>query len=164
MQALQTPPEAARSRLQGDEKLAIQFLLAGCKAVEKAVQPLTRRCKSHSRLYTKIRAAQGGLNKSLEELLDTIPLEQLQTLKRNLTGMELRLQFKNIGKVEHMEYVDLDALKAVCDTAIQNTCPYCDGTPDKRVKCPLLKALRTLPYSQDEDLEDCAFRYRMEEY
>lgn len=133
-----------RQRLPAQGREAVIWLYAiyeALKHYDDCIASTSRRVKNGYRDYRLIRAT---LDRLLTALLDTIPIDQLMTIKRHLSSSEVRVRTVSAGSsFDGCNWViSHDDLCRLTNMAIENTCFVCDGHKNG---CELRKILDNVP-------------------
>lgn len=148
-----------RKRLRANERLALLHLCAALQAFTSA-EALNGRIASIKGAKSMVNGAKGMLAKALDEIFDTMPLEQLISFRRNLKGLRYSISVQNVGGKDYKNdgcWLSLDALDALCE-AVKDHCLMCTKDTTEQRRCPLAKALDELPcINADEDAHGCRY-------
>lgn len=136
--------EEERQRLSSQGREAVIWLYAideALKHYDAYITPTSRRLKNGYRDYRLIRAT---LDRLLTSLLDTIPIDQLMTIKRHLSSSEVRVRTVSAGSsFDGCNWViSQEDLLCLVSMAVENTCFVCDGHKNG---CQLRKILDNVP-------------------
>ena len=108
------------------------------------------------------RAAQSALSRTVERLLDTVPLEQLKQLQRNLKAAGYTIGVKRPGALTHddknfglwIPWRDISELLS----AAREKCLTCTLDKQQRRSCPLAKVLdNSVPNDAPDTDDDCRY-------
>ena len=126
--------------------------------------PVTLRERSGMVKYLRrdLALARALINKALDQLLDTIPTEQLLSYRNTLRMSSFTVGARRPGgpHANDSEYGTWDAfeqLNTLLD-ACHDHCMMCDLSSGERRKCPLKKALDVIPHDCPErPTADCPY-------
>lgn len=136
--------EHSRQRINAQEREIIMCLYAFKDALNTMIpraQNLARRVPNG---YRDLRCALALTDKTVEKLLNTIPVKQLKSLAHQLKITEISLRTKSAGNENpsfHM--MDTEDIATLVQYIIDSRCVLCDGS-DKN-ECKLRKVLQDLP-------------------
>lgn len=143
--------------LRSGEAMAIQFLCGLVSEMERGKSELEKRIRfiGKERQFKKLSTEIGNL---LEAILDTVPLEKLRVLKRNLDSQEMKIHTKSSFKTpdDPYTYVPTDALYDLHAFASRWECKVCDGDGECMRNCRYRKVLkRVIMVDVDESDGEC---------
>ena len=93
--------------------------------------------------WRNFRLAQSNIEKINTALIDTIPIEQLITLKKQLELTDIQIGIKSpAGRSKNYWVMSYDDLADLADAATKNECFCCDGAKNN---CRLRQILKELP-------------------
>lgn len=148
-----------RKRLYAEERLALLHLCAALQGFASA-SALDKRIASNKGAKSMVNGAKGMLGKVLEEIYDTVPLEQLLSIRRQLKGLRYSISIQNVGGKDYKNdgmYLSLEALDTLLD-ATRDHCMMCMKNTTEQRKCALAKALDELPcINADENAKGCRY-------
>lgn len=148
-----------RKRLHANERLALLHLCAALQGFASA-GALDDRIASIKGAKSMIKGAKGMLSKVMDEIFDTMPVEQLISFRRNLKGLRYSISVQNVGGKDFKNdgcWLSLDALDALCE-GVKDHCLMCTKDIAEQRRCPLAKALDELPcINADEDAHGCRY-------
>lgn len=148
-----------RTRLRANEQLALLHLCAALQAFVSA-EDLQDRVASIKGCKSMLNGSKGMLGKVVDEILDTMPLEQLLSFRRNLKGLRYSISVQNVGGKDYKNdgrWLSLDALDELCE-ATRDHCLMCTKDAQEQRKCRLAKALDELPcINADENAKGCRY-------
>lgn len=141
--------EPTRIRMNANTREAFTILYAVSAAlrhVEQHLEPLTKRVQNG---WRDLRAAESLLDKCVDALMDTVPPEQLMTIKHQMDVSTFKIAIKPVGKARDDApwVVEKDDLTTLVKYAVDNTCVLCDG----KQKCELRSLLDELPVKIEND-------------
>lgn len=153
-----------RRRMCADERNALMNYAVGVDALTTSMKGLEKRLKDE-KLNGQVKGALGIVRKTYEGLLETMPVEQLQTMRRNLQLMVWEYHVRNImGRKDIRNdglWMPLDKLDELVDAA-RDRCLSCMKKPDEARKCVLAKAFDLLPLkNEDESLNGCRYYFEL---
>lgn len=148
-----------RKRIHANERLALLHLCAALQGFAEA-KALDGRIASIKGVKAMVNGSKGMLGKALDEIFNSMPLEQLISFRRNLKGLRYSISVQNVGGKDYKNdgcWLSLDALDALCE-AVKDHCLMCTKDTAEQRKCPLAKALGELPcINADEDAKGCRY-------
>lgn len=114
---------------------------------EKSMRKLVGRAKNG---WTRYRQAMGILDKLVDEILDTVPIDQLKKLAASYDALTVRAVRKTDAvKLEDDAWVmDQHEIVTLCAAAVENTCLLCDKS--EYWKCSLHQVLKDMPIVFEE--------------
>lgn len=132
-----------RKRMPPQTREAFTFLYAfGC-GFEHAKGEIERLVRRVPNGWRDARLVQAKLDKLTENLMDTIPLEQLGTIRHQMEISEIRVMTRDVGKRTDANWViSRQDLADLAGFAIETTCILCDGN---NKQCRLRKIIKDLP-------------------
>ena len=104
----------------------------------------------------------GGMIRSLNvKLYETIPVEQLQSFKRNIRSVGYTVGVMLPGEHEHNDqfglWLSFDTINTLV-SALKDHCLVCNKDPIEQRKCPLQKALDEVGNDLKDNGRDCKYR------
>lgn len=149
----------SRKRLHADERLALLHLCAALQGFVSA-SALDKRIASIKGAKSLVNGAKGMLGKAVDEILDTMPLEQLISFRRQLKGLRYSISVQNVGGKDFKNdgvWLSLEALDALCG-ATRDHCLMCTKDTAEQRKCELAKAFDEMPcINADENAPGCRY-------
>lgn len=145
------PDSDGRYPLSGREYGALKTMFGAVNALD--TEELDSRCKLQPNSLRDIHAAKALLQKSLFNLLDTVPLKKLGAIRKELQNTYCILKTKPVGggASDHTVYVDQKALIRLMERAISMDCFLCEKSVKEGRKCPLYRDLSAcFPYNLDD--------------
>ena len=139
-----------RKRLPATAREAFMILYAveaSPRHVQSYMESLTKRTKFGWRNF---RLAQVMLAKCVEQIMDTIPPDQLLTIARQMEVSEFKIASKAVGarqKDDGLWVIPKDDLTKLVGFAVETTCAVCDG----KSKCELRNMLDDLPVTIENE-------------
>lgn len=122
-----------RMRLRQEETSFIVFMLLSVRRFKEMQEEMPDRLRSIPNGWRDIRLVETKLDKLVGNLLDTVPIEKLQTLKMLMPDTRVHVTYtRQIGKgKDHVSGIatkDLDLLMAAAHDGV---CKLCDGNCDR---------------------------------
>lgn len=141
--------EVTRTRMNANAKDAFTILYAvgvALRHVEQHLEPLAKRIPNG---WRDIRLAEALLDKCVDSLMDTIPIEQLNSIRGQMKVSTFKIVPKPVGKdpVKGVWVMDRDDITALVKYAVDGTCMLCDG----KQKCELRNLLDEVPVKIEND-------------
>lgn len=133
MQDRKRIPAAGRETLNA--LFAMHSIMAGYQA------QFERLCKRVPNGWRDFRLVQSRLENLLDKLLDTIPAEQLVTIKHHMEISTIHLGVKGVRPKDHW-VISYDDLADLADYAAKTECMACNG---KNGPCRLREIMQDLP-------------------
>lgn len=134
-----------RRRMSGTEQREIHALFAAITLLkDDALRERLGQVRYGRRDYAMIIKTLYSL---CERLMDTIPTQQLISLRRNLKEIGCTVGVRrpiHRNDAEYGMWLSYDALNALAP-AIHDACLLCDRSPGEQRRCPLRAALREMP-------------------
>lgn len=118
--------------------------------MENEFVPLASRVENGVERYNQIREMMNGL---LVDLLDTVPVQQLISIRAQLKSLRIRLVPKNapIDQEKYVWTMDIDDIAKLASAAVDIRCTMCDKTAGN--PCELRRILKDLPVEiQDKEI------------
>ena len=148
-----------QKRLTASERQGLMHMFAAVQAMEELTS-INRRLESIPGCKRLVRSARGMLRKAADEVLGSMPLEQLKSIRRQLPGLRYSIYVKNVNCRNMNEdglYLSYDALDAIA-FAVKDHCITCSKNVEEQRKCKLAKALDELPcVNADENARGCRY-------
>lgn len=148
-----------QKRLTASERQDLMHMFAAVQAMEELTS-INRRLESIPGCKRLVRSARGMLRKAADEVLGSMPLEQLKSIRRQLPGLRYSIYVKNVNCRNMNEdglYLSYDALDAIA-FAVKDHCITCSKNVEEQRKCKLAKALDELPcVNADENARGCRY-------
>lgn len=139
-----TDEEHGRQRINAQEREIIMRLYAFRDALNTMIphaQNLARRVPNG---YRDLRCALALTDKTVENLLNTIPVKQLKSLAHQLKITEISLRTTSAGKENpSFHTMDTEDIATLVRYIIDSRCVLCDGSGKN--ECKLRKVLQDLP-------------------
>jgi hypothetical protein len=154
------PQTLPRKRMTGNEREAFLRLMTTVDILHKQRPELAQRVRlipGGLRDYGLVVAKAQAL---CENLLHTLPNEQLETLLRNIPHMAYTVGTKMFSRGDHdSEYgmwISFKALDPISEV-IHEHCMLCMKDTQEQRQCPLAKALDTLPSDKKDYAPGCGY-------
>ena len=148
-----------QKRLTASERQGLMHVFAAVQAMEE-LAPLMRRIDSIPGCKRLVSSARGMLRKAADEVLGSMPLEQLKSVRRQLPGLRYSIYVKNVNGKNMNEdglYLSFDALDAIA-FALKDHCLTCTKNVEQQRQCKLAKALDEMPcVNADENARGCRY-------
>lgn len=149
-------------RLVSTEQMAFINLQAAVNMAKVQEEKLARRLDMIPGAKRYLRSGIGMLNKLVQEINATLPIEQLDHLDRQkgytkfIVGVKAQLPRDPDSEFgRHLSFKELD----VVATAIRECCRICTtDDPQQQKQCPFCKLLEVLPTDKpDENARGCGY-------
>lgn len=132
-----------RKRINAQQREAFVALYAGAQLLSEYEADFAAMARRVPNGYRDIKLIMSVLEKLLIKMLDTIPAEQLQTIRRQMEMSEIRVATKNYAARKNDDWVlsrdDIGALV----TAAASNCMLCDNKSG--AGCGLSRLMDELP-------------------
>lgn len=134
-----------RQRIDSVTREALTILYAAAQAIEKVGVPkLERMSRRVPNGWRDLRMVSSRLNKLVENLLDTLPTKQLETMIAQMRISHLRIATNDVGKSdESMWLVPREDLTALVTAIVVEKCLLCDR--DDWYNCRIRRIVKDLP-------------------
>lgn len=100
--------------------------------------------------YRDIKAAEAFFNKAIAQIMDTIPLKDLEAVRRQLINSEIEIKTKAAGvHNDGIWYLNTSDIAALVNAAIENKCVMCDNKSGRG--CTLKHLIEGLPLEISAD-------------
>lgn len=132
-----------RARINAPQRAAVINLLAIdqlLRNMEITMRQLAGRCAGGWRDY---RLVQSKISHLADDINDTIPVDQLQQLKRQGAMSEIRIMSRSVQPLKDEYLISDEDLAVLLSYAVENTCIMCDGKDT--YSCQLRKLIKELP-------------------
>lgn len=141
--------EVTRTRMNANTREAFTVLYAvgnTLRHVERHLEPLAKRVPN---CWRDIRLAEALLDKCVDSLMDTIPIEQLNSIRNQMKVSTFRVVSQPVGKDTYPSVwpMDRDDITTLVKYAVDGTCILCDG----KQKCELRNLLEEVPVKIEND-------------
>lgn len=151
-------------RLRGNESEALKRLQVAVEILDGTRPQLWDRLKGMQNGRRDMGNAVASLDRVFTGLLHTVPTEQLLTIRRNLASIGYTIGVRRPGGVENEKdfgmWLSWETINALLD-ASRERCIVCSLVVDEQRKCPLGKALDTLPADKDTTARGCGWYGRL---
>lgn len=148
-----------KKRLTASERQGLMHMFTAVQAMAE-LDPLRRRIDSIPGCKRMVNGSLGMLRKAATEVMNTMPAEQVMSIKRNLPGLRYTISVQNVnGKNMANDglWLSFDALDALA-FAVKDHCLTCTKNIEEQRKCKLSKALDELPcINADHEARGCAY-------
>lgn len=134
-----------RQRIDSATREALTIVYAAAQAIEKVgVLKLERMSRRVPNGWRDLKMVSSRLNKLVENLLDTLPTKQLETMIAQMRISHLKVVMNEAGKaVDGQWIVPREDLAALADAVIGEKCMLCDR--DDWYNCNLRRIITDLP-------------------
>ena len=154
------PQTLPRKRMTGNEREAFLRLMTTVDILHKQRPELAQRVRlipGGLRDYGLVVAKAQAL---YENLLHTLPNEQLETLMRNIPHMAYIVGTTKFSRgdreSEYGMWISFKALVSILEV-LHEHCMLCTKNTQEQRMCPLAKALDTLPSDKDDTQPGCGY-------
>lgn len=148
-----------KKRLTASERQGLMHMFTAVQAMSE-LGPLQRRIASIHGCKRMVNGSLGMLRKAATEVMNSMPLEQVKSVRRNLPGLRYTIAIADVnGKRMNDDglWLSFDALDAMA-YALKDHCLTCTKGIEEQRKCPLSKALDELPcVNADMDARGCPY-------
>lgn len=148
-----------RKRLCADERVALMHLFAAMQAILES-KGIEKRAAQIPKVKGLIASAKGMLGSALDKIMDSMPEDQLRSLRRNLGDLRYWLSVTPAAGKNYSEdglWLSYPTLDELC-AATKDHCLMCGKSIEEQRKCKLQKALDELPCSKaDENARGCRY-------
>lgn len=132
-----------RKRLTAEGRELLSSLYAICSLMAAYSEKFQRLCGRVPNGWRDFRMAQTRLEKILEGVLDTVPLEQLQAVKHQVETTDIHTTTRRASaRPKNLWVITYDDLADLAEYAAKTECICCNG---KNGPCRLRDILRDLP-------------------
>ena len=141
-----------RKRMNSSAKAAFIALFALADMAERMEEDFSQIIEPRTkRGWKKYKLAEKLLNDIAFEVMDTIPFDQLKSIKYQCENSNVRIAWKGAIETPHdgMWVMDLDELLELARISVGTTCLLCDKTLGN--PCNLRRILDDLPITIDDD-------------
>lgn len=134
-----------RQRIDSTTREALTILYAAAQAIEKVgVGKLERMSRRVPNGWRDLKMISSRLNRLVENLLDTLPTKQLETMIAQMRISHLRIVTNDVGKSdESMWLVPREDLTALVTAIVDEKCLLCDR--DDWYNCKIRRIVKDLP-------------------
>ena len=151
------PDKQGRYKLSGKEYSALLRIMATHNEMIVSSDAIKERIKTIKYGWRDFCRAKQILDKLSRDLLDTVPLQKLLVIQREVKAARLYIK---IGPDacpdpnDHVVYINETAFVALLDQIVAMNCLLCDKHGREVKKCPWLKLIEdVMPYSPDPELD-----------
>lgn len=144
-----------RTHLRQEETDGIVYLLCMASRLKEIQQVMEKRLRTIPDGWRKIRMADAVLDKLVDNLLDTVPIDKLRTLDILMPDTRVHVTYtRQIGKgKDNVSGIASDDLSLLTAAAHDGICKICDGNCDR---CPLGKVFDRFLHTAREKGESYA--------
>lgn len=142
-------------RLNAAEQQALFAMFAALNALKDS-EDLDGRLTQIKGAKSWRNGALGMIRKTCEGVMESMPAEQIQSVKRNLKTLRYYIAVAKPGGRSYKDdgrWLSYDALDTLCEAA-QERCLVCMKNKQEQRKCPLAKALDELPCAKAYEQSD----------
>ena len=134
-----------RQRIDSVTREALTIVYAAAQAIEKVGVPkLERMSRRVPNGWRDLKMVSSRLNKLVENLLDTLPTKQLETMIAQMRISHLRIVTNDVGKSDESKWlVPRDELTELVAAVVDEKCLMCDKTD--WYNCNLRRIITDLP-------------------
>lgn len=134
-----------RQRIDSVTREALTIVYAAAQAIEKVGVPkLERMSRRVPNGWRDLKMVSSRLNKLVENLLDTLPTKQLETMIAQMRISHLRIVTNDVGQSDEPKWlVPRDELTELVAAVVDEKCLMCDKTD--WYNCKLRRIIRDLP-------------------
>ena len=151
-----------RPRLYATERESLVRLAMTVEVTRDMPETFRRRRKLVKGLPARLGLLKWLTSRVMDDLMDTVPAEQLMALRRNLAGASFVIGVRRPGSKAQplhddygmwMSYNQLDTILEAC----KDHCMMCGLEPDTARQCPLKKAFDAMGVDIEHD-GSCAYK------
>lgn len=133
-----------RKRINSVTREALTILYAAGQAIDMVAPKLEQLSRRVPNGWRDLRMVQSKLDKLVESVLNTIPVEQLDTMIAQMRISHLRIVTNDVGKSDESKWlVPRDELTELVAAVVDEKCLMCDKTD--WYNCKLRRIIRDLP-------------------
>ena len=147
-------------RLNASEQQALIAMFAALNALKDS-EDLDTRLNQIKGAKSWRNGALGMIRKTCEAVLDSMPTEQIVSVKRNLQTLRYYIAVVKPGGRTYKDdgrWLSYEALETLCAAAQDGRCLMCQKNKQEQRQCPLAKAFDELPCMKaDERAEGCKY-------
>lgn len=133
-----------RQRVNSVTREALTILYAAGQAIDMVAPKLERLTRRVPNGWRDLRMVQSKLDKLVESVLNTIPVEQLDTMIAQMRISHLRIVTNDVGKSDESKWlVPRDELTELVAAVVDEKCLMCDKTD--WYNCKLRRIITDLP-------------------
>mgnify|MGYP003302273880 FL=1 len=148
-----------KKRLNASEQQALFAMFAALNALKDS-EDLDNRLNQIKGAKSWRNGALGMVRKTCEAVMDSMPTEQIKSVKRNLATLRYHISVAKPGGRSYKDdgrWLSYDALDTLCEAA-QERCLMCQKNKQEQRQCPLAKSLDELPCAKaDERADGCRY-------
>lgn len=133
-----------RQRVNSVTREALTILYAAGQAIDMVAPKLEQLTRRVPNGWRDLRMVQSKLDKLVESVLNTIPVEQLDTMIAQMRISHLRIVTNDVGKSDESKWlVPRDELTELVAAVVDEKCLMCDKTD--WYNCQLRRIITDLP-------------------
>ena len=133
-----------RKRINSVTREALTILYAAVQAIDMVAPKLEQLTRRVPNGWRDLRMVQSKLDKLIESMLNTIPVEQLDTMIAQMRISHLRIVTNDVGKSDESKWlVPRDELTELVAAVVDEKCLMCDKTD--WYNCKLRQIISDLP-------------------
>lgn len=133
-----------RKRINSVTREALTILYAAGQAIDMVAPKLEQLTRRVPNGWRDLRMVQSKLDKLVESVLNTIPVEQLDTMIAQMRISHLRIVTNDVGKSDESKWlVPRDELTELVAAVVDEKCLMCDKTD--WYNCKLRRIITDLP-------------------
>lgn len=133
-----------RKRINSVTREALTILYAAGQAIDMVAPKLEQLSRRVPNGWRDLRMVQSKLDKLVESVLNTIPVEQLDTMIAQMRISHLRIVTNDVGQSDESKWlVPRDELTELVAAVVDEKCLMCDKTD--WYNCKLRRIIRDLP-------------------
>lgn len=133
-----------RKRINSTTREALTILYAAGQAIDMVTPKLEQLARRVPNGWRDLRMVQSKLDKLVESVLNTIPVEQLDTMIAQMRISHLRIVTNDVGKSDESKWlVPRDELTELVAAVVDEKCLMCDKTD--WYNCKLRRIISDLP-------------------
>jgi hypothetical protein len=148
-----------QKRLTASERQGLMHMFTAVQAMAE-LDPLKRRIESIPGCKRLVNGSLGMLRKAATDIMSSMPLEQVKSVKRNLPGLRYTIAITDVNGKRMKDdglWLSFDALDALA-FAVKDHCLTCTKNTEEQRKCQLSKALDELPcVNADTEARGCPY-------
>ena len=133
-----------RKRINSVTREALTILYAAGQAIDMVAPKLEQLSRRVPNGWRDLRMVQSKIDKLIESMLNTIPVQQLDTMISQMRISHLRIVTNDVGKSDESKWlVARDELTELVAAVVDEKCLMCDKTD--WYNCKLRRIIRDLP-------------------
>lgn len=148
-----------QKRLTASERKGLYHMFAALEGMVNSTS-LQRRIDSIPGCKRLVNSAKGMLGKATEQVMESMPLEQVKSVRRQLPGLRYSISIANVSGKEMKQdgmWLSWEALEALTE-GVRDHCLMCTCNTEEQRRCKLAKALDELPcIKADENARGCRY-------